>query len=470
MDFLRKRSLTITGDGYTGNVDVSALNTVAVALKANTGDTSTKLQVQGSLDGGSSYDIISSLDVSSYVDGYSTPKLFPVSRYALVRCYAYDSDGAPSTAYVTGYQVTVDEAGDVEVTPGFTGADGYVAFFTGPYQIAGDNDLFWDRETNQLLLRDGTTSVPSIAFKNDSDTGIFRASDNIIDIACDGSTVLKIGSTTVQLYGNLNARNKVINSSTGAVLLGKYASTGHGLGVDDVIVGGDLEVDGTAYLDSELQVASTAYFSGALYFGSSNRGGLVCQADSGLLVLAGDNNGQGNHNIILTSSSNSNTDHDHDTYSTNPTLFIHSATDPDTDNAQWLSLSHNQTDGYVSLGTGALVVDGAVGSAEASVLHPDGATCEVDFELGNTTTIDLEDVTGDITVSLTGGRNGFSYVVCVIQDTSTARQITSWGADVEFPDSILPVVSTGSRAVDLFCFTYMSDTFYCTAAQNMGTP
>jgi hypothetical protein len=31
-------------------------------------------------------------------------------------------------------------------------ADGYVAFFTGTSTIAGDNDLFWNRETNELIL------------------------------------------------------------------------------------------------------------------------------------------------------------------------------------------------------------------------------------------------------------------------------------------------------------------------------
>jgi len=33
------------------------------------------------------------------------------------------------------------------------GADGYLAFFTGPSEIAGDNDLYWDRTTNTLKLR-----------------------------------------------------------------------------------------------------------------------------------------------------------------------------------------------------------------------------------------------------------------------------------------------------------------------------
>jgi hypothetical protein len=59
--------------------------------------------------------------------------------------------------------------------------------------------------------------------------------------------------------------------------------------------------------------------------------------------------------LIITDSDNYNKDHDHAT-PTDPTVFIHSATDPDTNNTQWISLSHNKTDGVIAVGTGDLVV------------------------------------------------------------------------------------------------------------------
>ena len=31
------------------------------------------------------------------------------------------------------------------------GSDGYIAFFTGSDSIAGDNDLYWDRENNKHM-------------------------------------------------------------------------------------------------------------------------------------------------------------------------------------------------------------------------------------------------------------------------------------------------------------------------------
>jgi|TARA_Y100000310_G_scaffold345705_1_gene468537 hypothetical protein len=39
---------------------------------------------------------------------------------------------------------------------------------------------------------------------------------------------------------------------------------------------------------------------------------------------------------------------------TNPTLFVHSATDPDTANDEWVSFAHDQTDGVIGTGSGDL--------------------------------------------------------------------------------------------------------------------
>ncbi len=50
----------------------------------------------------------------------------------------------------------------------------------------------------------------------------------------------------------------------------------------------------------------------------------------------------GGNQLILTNFINATKDHDHAT-TTNPTLFIHSDTDPDVSNNQWGSISHNQS-------------------------------------------------------------------------------------------------------------------------------
>ena len=59
--------------------------------------------------------------------------------------------------------------------------------------------------------------------------------------------------------------------------------------------------------------------------------------------------------LILTDGGNYNKDHDHVT-TTDPTLFIHSSTDPDTDNSEWISFTHNQTDGVIDVGKGVLSI------------------------------------------------------------------------------------------------------------------
>jgi len=53
----------------------------------------------------------------------------------------------------------------------------------------------------------------------------------------------------------------------------------------------------------------------------------------------------------------------------NPTIKIFSATDPNSDNTQWVSLSHNQTDASINWGTG--VIDFAGGSVTASTVTHD---------------------------------------------------------------------------------------------------
>jgi hypothetical protein len=59
------------------------------------------------------------------------------------------------------------------------GADGYVAFFTGPKAIAGDNDLFWKRDTNELILGGASTlSWNSSTKLTDVSNGIITLSNN----------------------------------------------------------------------------------------------------------------------------------------------------------------------------------------------------------------------------------------------------------------------------------------------------
>ncbi len=102
----------------------------------------------------------------------------------------------------------------------------------------------------------------------------------------------------------------------------------------------------------------------------------------------------GGNQLILTNSSNAGNDHDH-AVQTDPTFYIHSDTDPDTDNTQWLSFAHTKTNAIFGLGTGAYIFqDGNVGIGTTSV------SAKLEVEVADTDNvpgilIDNNDTTND---------------------------------------------------------------------------
>jgi hypothetical protein len=93
--------------------------------------------------------------------------------------------------------------------------------------------------------------------------------------------------------------------------------------------------------------------------------------------------GAGNH-LVIGNSASASDDYDHATQ-TDPTLFIHSDTDPDSANDEWISFAHNQTDGVIALGSGTLTLpENAIDADESAVMHDWFVACG---DLGNATTI-----------------------------------------------------------------------------------
>lgn len=64
------------------------------------------------------------------------------------------------------------------------------------------------------------------------------------------------------------------------------------------------------------------------------------------------------NNTIFTEFANSEKNHDHPT-NDDPHVYIHSNTNPDTDNTQWLGFHHDRTDAVMEVGTGGVNVSGA---------------------------------------------------------------------------------------------------------------
>ena len=137
--------------------------------------------------------------------------------------------------------------------------------------------------------------------------------------------------------------------------IGDAGTTSHSLASeDDLMVTGKLEVDGVSYFDSDILLASNAPIHHYDSTNSKYYSILYSKADDGEHFGLGSDEGYGNNHLIFCSSAYAASDFDHDTLSTNPTIFIHSATDPDSDNTQWMSLTHDQTDGVISVDKGSI--------------------------------------------------------------------------------------------------------------------
>ena len=93
--------------------------------------------------------------------------------------------------YSTGSGITATE-----------GADGYVAFFTGPSGIAGDNDLFWDRANNRLGIHTTTPSSALHIVGNTQADGYLTSTSGAsfadgVGVTLDGDVAFTIGKLNI---------------------------------------------------------------------------------------------------------------------------------------------------------------------------------------------------------------------------------------------------------------------------------
>lgn len=163
-----------------------------------------------------------------------------------------------------------------------------------------------------------------------------------------------------------------IYNASGALNVGTAATTSHSLGSGDVLIGGASEVNGDAHFDGN------AYYYGNLSLSSSGYVYLNSAASYGAWRMVtgafqwgiGDGSGTGNHNLVFTSRNNILKQHDHP-LNTDPHVYGHSATDPDTDNTQFWGLYHDKTNVVLESGKGSIHLD----AADNEVLLNDSWTC-----------------------------------------------------------------------------------------------
>jgi hypothetical protein len=106
-----------------------------------------------------------------------------------------------------------------------------------------------------------------------------------------------------------------------------------------MFVSGNMEVDGASYFDGDVLLYGAMKHN---IDGSYQSFIAEVEADDGYHLAPRSTDGSANHNIIIVPYATYADDYDHATPSTHPTLFIHSVTDPDTDNTEYGTFRWNE--------------------------------------------------------------------------------------------------------------------------------
>jgi len=190
-------------------------------------------------------------------------------------------------------------------------------------------------QTGELKIYGGTAGEKALE--------IFYGSYSIFSILATGSTV--------QLLGG----------SVKPIQIGDAGTTSHTFNTnDDLFVSGRLEVDGRAYFDGNVYFGTDTIVNANRSFFVGGHGALAAvhrgdvTFDQYIIALGADIGTQ----IVITDGPNILSDHDHADQA-NPTMFVHSATDPDSANDEWISICHDVNDGVIAVGSGTLNLGGS---------------------------------------------------------------------------------------------------------------
>ena len=284
--------------------------------------------------------------------------------------------------------------------------------------------------TNPTLIVHAATDVAVdeddyLAFWHDATDGqILTNNGNLVLGAPGGLSVLPAATGTYGLGSNIAAWARVhtreINPDTGQSLIIRrqdgtaWATLDTGTGNTAIGINSQFG-DGIAVMMGATIGDSRIFWSSA-------------QTNDALLITLGVGTAAQSGNIILTTEGNAGKDHDHGV-ATTPTLIIHSATDPDTDNTEWISFLHSGSQGFIATGKGDIFLDPA-----GNRVQPGGTTGTVSLGIASTAwsnvfTRNLEADTGQ---ALTINRqDGTAWAT-----TSTTTGVTIMGVATRFSDLI----------------------------------
>lgn len=279
--------------------------------------------------------------------------------------------------------------GDLLGVDDINGSDLYVenASISGALTVGGASTLAGDVTitTNGLVIsRD--TGNGYIKFQNASnvlDWNLQRLSESELRLHASGKTghVYKIS----QAY-NTNPPAFSVVLDNGQTNVSGALDVGGALDVDGITstdgivdsVGinttGALNAVSGAFSDIITSTVTDTTEVQRFIAGSTDMGWVNLVTDDGIHIALEEADGEANNNLILTTSTARRDDYDHSTPSADPTLFIQSRNRSAQATDEWISFSHNTTDGIIDVGSGNLVFKDTVKLANGATIY-DNSTC-----------------------------------------------------------------------------------------------
>nr|BDD44694.1 hypothetical protein 24 [Legionellales bacterium] len=140
----------------------------------------------------------------------------------------------------------------------------------------------------------------------------------------------------------------------------------------------------------------------------------------------------------------------------------------DTTEASSTTAASLQTDGGLGVVKNARI-GGQMVSDQQSTLTPSGTTQTIDWNDGNSVTLDLGSASGDVTLTLSNPVSGGSYLIKMIQG-ATARDVVL-PSTVTLPGETAPVtlnITAVDDAVDVLALWYDGTNYQAQFSQNYG--
>jgi hypothetical protein len=122
-------------------------------------------------------------------------------------------------------------------------------------------------------------------------------------------------------------------------------------------------------------------------------------------------------------------------------------------------------DGYASISCKNLEISGQAWNTIPAQNEVAADAVNIDWSSGNFQTLSLESAAGDVTVTFTNNVAGASYILVVIQKSTGGIDIVWDVGTLVWPDGIVPVVSAGNSAEDVFSFACSATKIYGNCGQ-----